>query len=136
MYAESVPTNHFQLSPDEEDNDGFQAVQPEVTTVAEEVDRMSKADLMRKFKIAVTIYMFAFVAAFFIPVYDSTGNNTNAALIIVILWNSILLGLLLCLAWVFRPHEEENPYLFVGEDEAANVHLDTRVCTRLFNVCR
>lgn len=58
LCAESMPANRFQLSPDEEDNDGFQVVQPEVTTVAEEVDRMNKADLMRKFKLAVTIYMY------------------------------------------------------------------------------
>lgn len=97
---------------------------------------MSKADLMRKFKIAVTVYMFAFVAAFFIPVYDSTGKDTRTALIIEVIWNTILLGLLLVLAWVFRPREEQNPYLFVGEDEAQNVHLDTRVrCTSpLFHV--
>lgn len=79
------------------------------------------------------------MAAFFIPVWDSNGNDTNVALIIVISWNSIQLALLLALAWVFRPREEENPYLFVGEDESQNVHLETamnvRVLPILFGAC-
>jgi hypothetical protein len=81
------------------------------------------------------------VAVFFIPVYDSTGNDTNAALIIIIMWNTILLALLLVLAWVFRSREDVNPYLFVGEDEAQNAHLDTAMNVRPtnplcdFNLC-
>lgn len=51
-------------------------------------------------------------------------------MIIVILWNTIVLALLLVLAWVFRPQAEQNPYLFVGEDEAQNVHLETGMNVR------
>jgi hypothetical protein len=122
--AAEAQARTFQLSPDEDDNDGFQVVQEEVTTVAEEVERMSRASLMRNFKIAVTVYMFAFVLAFFIPVF---GNDSNAGLIMTLLWNTILLLFLWALFWVFRPMEKDNPYLFVGEDETQNVHLDTRV---------
>lgn len=95
-----------------------------MTTIAEEVERAQQATLMRRFKVAVTVYMVAFVAAFFVPIY---GEDKDGSQIILGLWNALLLLFMLSLAWVFRARDEANPYLFVGEDEAQNVHLDTRV---------
>ena len=115
----------FSISDAVEDGpDGFQAVTEHVTTIAEEVERSQQATLMRRFKIAVTVYMIAFVAAFFVPAY---GEDKDESQVILALWNALLLLFLLSLAWVFRTRDEANPYMFVGEDEARNVHLDTRV---------
>lgn len=113
----------------EDGPDGFQAVTEQVATVAEEVERSQQATLMRRFKIAVTVYMVAFVAAFFVPAY---GEDKDESQIILALWNALVLLFLLSLAWVFRARDDDdaNPYMFVGEDESHNVHLDTRVRSR------
>lgn len=110
----------------EDGPDGFQPVTEHVTTVAEEVERRHQAKLMRNFKIAVTVYMIAFIAAFFVPAY---GEQKDESQIILAVWNALLLLFLLSLAWVFRARDvaDRQAYLFVGQDDATNVHLDTRV---------
>lgn len=119
----------FSISDAVEDGpDGFQAVTEQVATVAEEVERSQQATLMRRFKIAVTVYMIAFVAAFFVPAY---GKDKDESQVILALWNALLLLFLLSLAWVFRVRDDANPYMFVGEDDAQNVHLDTRVRSQI-----
>eukprot|EP00892_Ulva_mutabilis_P000574 jgi/Ulvmu1/10517/UM064_0055.1 len=122
---EAEAGSQFSISDSLEDGpDGFQVVAEHVTTIAEEVERAQQATLMRRFKIAVTVYMIAFVAAFFVPVY---GKDKDESQVILALWNALLLLFMLTLAWVFRTRDEANPYLYVGQDEAQNVHLDTRI---------
>lgn len=123
--AAADAAGQFSISDSVEDGpDGFQPVAEHVATVAEEVERSQQAALMRRFKIAVTVYMIAFVAAFFVPAY---GEDKDESQVILALWNAVLLLFLLSLAWVFRTRDDANPYMYVGEDEAQNVHLDTRV---------
>lgn len=114
--------------------DGFAAVdgEPEITTVAEEADRLGNARLMRRFKHVVMAYIIGRVLSVFLPAFgtdDPTSKTAAAVIAGTILWYLMRFLLMLALAWVFRIREQDTMYLPIGADEENATQLDTHVRT-------
>jgi hypothetical protein len=133
--AEHSPNGTDPMAPD-----GFAALPPQeqVTTVAEEADRLGNANLMRRFKFVVTAYIAGRVLTLFLPVFVTSGDEnaseakemraTNWATVLFNILRYVLMGVL---AWVFRVREQDTMYLPVGGDEHHTAHLDTAVSSFL-----
>ena len=112
--------------------DGFAAVEgaPEITTVAEEADRLGNARLMRRFKNVVMAYIIGRVLSVFLPAFgtdDPTSTTAAAVIAGTVLWYLMRYLLMLALAWVFRIREQDTMYLPIGADEETATQLDTHV---------
>jgi hypothetical protein len=114
--------------------DSYQAVQEQVTTVGEEVARVKSAALMRRFKVAVSLFVLLFVLVLFTPILAALTGPVASNLCLVA-WNVLRLVFLLALAWVFRPQEDANAYLRLGADENDMAHLETQASAASAAAC-
>jgi hypothetical protein len=119
-----LPPHPFLLSSGYSVPPAFAAMTAETTTVAEEVQRLNAARLMRRFKAAVTGFLVASILAFCVPVY---AYDTRVGGIVWMTWNALALALLCALAWVFRVQPEGDVYLALADNENDSAALDTRV---------